>query len=55
MTSRSATFTEADYPANLDAQRRMLELAGSADRIVPGHDALQFKKFPTDGRVATLR
>jgi glyoxylase-like metal-dependent hydrolase (beta-lactamase superfamily II) len=51
----SATFTEADYPANLAAQRRMLELAGSADRIVPGHDALQFLRFPTEGRVATLR
>src|ERR1700729_3191941 len=31
----SATFTESDYPANLDAQRRMIELAGSPDRIVP--------------------
>jgi glyoxylase-like metal-dependent hydrolase (beta-lactamase superfamily II) len=51
----SATFTEADYPANLAAQRRMIELAGSVDRIVPGHDALQFQKFPTAGRVATLR
>jgi glyoxylase-like metal-dependent hydrolase (beta-lactamase superfamily II) len=51
----SATFTEADYPANLDAQRRMIELAGSVARIVPGHDALQFQKFPTAGRVATLR
>lgn len=51
----SATFTEADYPANLDAQRRMIELAGSPDRVVPGHDALQFQKFPTEGRVATLR
>jgi hypothetical protein len=50
----SATFSEADYPANLD-QQRMIELAGSADRIIPGHDALQFQNFPTEGRVATLR
>jgi hypothetical protein len=33
----------------------MIELAGSPDRIVPGHDALQFQRFPTQGRVATLR
>lgn len=51
----SATFTEADYPANLAAQQRMIELAGSPDRIVPGHDALQFQRFATEGRVATLR
>ena len=51
----SATFSEADYPANLEAQRRMIDLAGSAERVVPGHDALQFQKFPTQGRVATLQ
>jgi glyoxylase-like metal-dependent hydrolase (beta-lactamase superfamily II) len=51
----SATFTEADYPANLAAQERMIRLAGSADRIVPGHDALQFAKFPTQGRIAQIR
>ena len=50
----SATFTEADYPANLQAQERMLEMAGSIDRVVPGHDALQFKKFPTEGRIARI-
>jgi glyoxylase-like metal-dependent hydrolase (beta-lactamase superfamily II) len=50
----SATFREADYPANLKAQERMLEMAGSADRVIPGHDALQFKKFPTEGRVARI-
>lgn len=50
----SATFTEADYPANLRAQERMLEMAGSIDRVIPGHDALQFKKFPTEGRIARI-
>jgi glyoxylase-like metal-dependent hydrolase (beta-lactamase superfamily II) len=50
----SATFREADHPANLKAQERMLEMAGSADRVIPGHDALQFKKFPTEGRVARI-
>ena len=51
----SATFSEADYPANLKNQERMIQLAGSADRVVPGHDALQFQKFPTQGRVATIK
>ena len=51
----SATFTEADHAANVAAQGRMIELAGSADRVVPGHDALQFKKFPTEGRIAKIR
>lgn len=51
----SATFSEADHPANLRAQRRMIELAGSAERVIPGHDALQFQRFPTQGRIATIR
>jgi glyoxylase-like metal-dependent hydrolase (beta-lactamase superfamily II) len=51
----SATFSEADYPANVKSQERMAELAGSPDRVVPGHDALQFKKFPTNGRVAKIK
>jgi glyoxylase-like metal-dependent hydrolase (beta-lactamase superfamily II) len=51
----SATFSEADYPANIKNQGRMIQLAGSADRVVPGHDALQFQKFPTHGRVAKLK
>jgi hypothetical protein len=25
------------------------------DRVVPGHDALQFQKFPTEGRVAKIK
>lgn len=51
----SATFTEADHAANIAAQSRMIELAGSVDRIVPGHDALQFQKFPTTGRIARIK
>ncbi|HMK85633.1 MAG TPA: N-acyl homoserine lactonase family protein [Steroidobacteraceae bacterium] len=51
----SATFSEADYPANLKNQQRMIELAGSADRVIPGHDALQFQRFPTQGRIAQIR
>ena len=51
----SATFSEADYPANVLNQERMIQLAGSPDRVVPGHDALQFQKFTTHGRVAKLK
>jgi glyoxylase-like metal-dependent hydrolase (beta-lactamase superfamily II) len=51
----SGTFSEADYPANIKNQERMIQLAGSADRVVPGHDALQFQKFPTQGRVAQIK
>lgn len=51
----SATFSDADHEANIAQQARMIELAGSADRVVPGHDGLQFQKFPTEGRVARIR
>jgi glyoxylase-like metal-dependent hydrolase (beta-lactamase superfamily II) len=51
----SATFTEADQAANVKQQARMEELAGSADRVVPGHDPAQFARFPTQGRVAKIR
>ena len=51
----SATFSEADYAANIKNQARMIELAGSAERVVPGHDALQFNKFPTQGRIAKIK
>jgi glyoxylase-like metal-dependent hydrolase (beta-lactamase superfamily II) len=51
----SATFSPADHAANIAQQARMIELAGSADRVVPGHDALQFEKFPTQGRVAKIK
>ncbi|HWY68122.1 MAG TPA: N-acyl homoserine lactonase family protein [Terriglobales bacterium] len=51
----SATFSEADHPANIRNQERMIQLAGSADRVIPGHDALQFKNFPTEGRIARIR
>lgn len=51
----SATFSEADHSANIKNQERMIQLAGSSERVVPGHDALQFQKFPTRGRVATIK
>jgi glyoxylase-like metal-dependent hydrolase (beta-lactamase superfamily II) len=57
LSSRLAggTFSDADHAANIAQQARMIELAGSADRVVPGHDMLQFQKFPTQGRVAKIR
>jgi glyoxylase-like metal-dependent hydrolase (beta-lactamase superfamily II) len=51
----SATFSEADQAANIKNQARMIELAGSMDRVIPGHDALQFQKFPTRGRIARIK
>lgn len=54
----SATFSKADEPANIQNQARMIELAGgSPDRVIPGHDAAQFDKYPTsaDGRVAKIK
>jgi glyoxylase-like metal-dependent hydrolase (beta-lactamase superfamily II) len=51
----SDTFSKADYPANIKNQERMIQLAGSPDRVIPGHDALQFQRFPTVGRVARIR
>jgi glyoxylase-like metal-dependent hydrolase (beta-lactamase superfamily II) len=51
----SATFSDADHAANIKAQERMIQLAGSVDRVIPGHDPLQFQKFPTQGRVATIK
>ena len=51
----SATFNESDHAANIKAQERMIQLAGSVDRVVPGHDTLQFEKYPTQGRVAKIK
>ena len=51
----SATFTDADHAANVANQTRMIQLAGSPDRVIPGHDILQFSKFPTEGRVAKIK
>lgn len=51
----SATFSEADQPANIKNQARMVELAGSVDRVIPGHDPMQFQRFPTQGRIARIR
>jgi glyoxylase-like metal-dependent hydrolase (beta-lactamase superfamily II) len=41
-----ATFLTSDREANRAAVVRMLELAGDTLHVVPGHDALQFERFP---------
>jgi len=51
----SATFTDDLWPANIKNQERMIQLAGSVDRVVPGHDPLQFQKYPASGRLATIK
>jgi len=50
-----ATFLPTDAPGNIAAQQRMVELAGSAANVVPGHDPEQFAHFPTTGRIAHIR
>jgi len=51
----SATFSDIYHAANIKNQERMIQLAGSIDRVVPGHDALQFQKFPAHDRIATIK
>jgi hypothetical protein len=33
----------------------MVILAGSRERVVPGHDLRQFERYPMAGRVARIR
>ena len=44
----------ADRSANLAALERMIRLAGSPARVIPGHDPLQFTRFGAQGRVAHI-
>lgn len=45
-----ATFLPADRDANLAAVRRMIMLAGDPSRVVPGHDAEVFQRYPSVGQ-----
>jgi glyoxylase-like metal-dependent hydrolase (beta-lactamase superfamily II) len=49
------TFTPGDRAANVAAFERMITLAGARERVIPGHDPLQFARFKTIGRVATIK
>jgi len=51
----SDTFSPADHAANIKNQARMIQLAGSIDRVIPGHDAFPFQKYRTHGRVADFK
>jgi glyoxylase-like metal-dependent hydrolase (beta-lactamase superfamily II) len=51
----SATFAESDHAANINAQQRMITLAGSPDRVIPGHDPAIFQRYPTKDRIAQIR
>lgn len=42
----SATFSADDRAGNAAAIARMVALAGDASRVIPGHDAEQFRRFP---------
>jgi glyoxylase-like metal-dependent hydrolase (beta-lactamase superfamily II) len=50
-----ATFEPSDRAANEAALARMERLAGAAERVIPGHDPLQFDRFPSQGRIARIR
>jgi len=52
----SATFSDDFHAANIKNQERMIELAGeNPERVIPGHDAAQFQKYPTQGRIAKIK
>jgi len=50
-----ATFDVVDRAANVAALKRMITLAGDKEHVVPGHDMMQFQRFPTEGRVAKIK
>ena len=54
---RSATFSADDAGANREALRRMVMLAGDSSRVIPGHDAEVFRRYPVvaDGIVRISR
>lgn len=43
-----------DATSNLAAQARMLEIAGAAARVIPGHDPAVFERFPKPGNGVAL-
>jgi glyoxylase-like metal-dependent hydrolase (beta-lactamase superfamily II) len=49
------TFAASDRAANVAAFDRMIALAGDVGRVIPGHDPLQFERFPSKGRVARIK
>jgi glyoxylase-like metal-dependent hydrolase (beta-lactamase superfamily II) len=52
LESRTPIAQTLDRASNLAAQQRMLELAGTAGVVVPGHDPAVFTRFPSAGKGA---
>ena len=48
------TFRPADQATNIKNQERIFRLAGSIDRVISRHHALEFEKYPTHGRASDL-
>jgi len=44
---RLAIAQTLDAVSNLAAQRRMVEIAGAPERVIPGHDPAVFSRFPS--------
>jgi len=49
------TFSPGDRDSNVKALDRMVSLADSPERVVPGHDPLEFKRFSSKGRIAKIK
>ena len=54
LEKRLAIAQTLDATSNLAAQARMLEIAGSAARVIPGHDPAVFERFPMPGKGVAL-
>lgn len=54
LEKRLAIAQTLDAASNLAAQARMLEIAGSAARVIPGHDPAVFERFPVPGKGVAL-
>src|SRR5258708_14044640 len=49
------TFEAPHHPGNIAAQARIISLSGTLDRVMPGHDPVQFQRFPAKGRVPKIQ
>lgn len=54
LEKRAAIAQTLDAASNLAAQARMLDIAGSAARVIPGHDPAVFERFPLPGNGVAL-
>jgi glyoxylase-like metal-dependent hydrolase (beta-lactamase superfamily II) len=54
LEQRKAIAQTVDAASNLAAQARMLQLAGSPARVIPGHDPAVFLRFPAPGNGVAL-